>query len=132
MYASPEIDMLLLSNHLRKVIQLVAKFSGDVFVTRVGIRGKQSYFGRPEVRIAIFVRKGDITTCTVKEKALQYTHFPPHTYGFHINVTYWQIKFEFVVGMIYQGDFFGAFTNLHTIGIKIPMRIEVCFRSSDV
>ena len=32
-------------------IQLVAKFSGDVLVTRVGIRGKETYFGRPEVRI---------------------------------------------------------------------------------
>lgn len=60
-------------------IQLVAEFSEDVLVTRVGIRGIESYFGRPEVRIAVFaiVRKGDITTCAAKEKALQYTHFPP-------------------------------------------------------
>lgn len=62
-------------------IQLVAEFSEDVLVTRVGIRGIESYFGRPEVRIAVFVRKGDITTCTAKEKALQYTHFPPENFS---------------------------------------------------
>ena len=41
-----------------------------VLVTRVGLRGKESYFGHPEVRMAVFVKKGDITTCTAKEKVL--------------------------------------------------------------
>ena len=62
-------------------IQLVAKFSEHVLVTRVGIRGKESYFKRPKVRIAVFVRKDDITTCNGKEKALQYIHFPLHNFS---------------------------------------------------
>ena len=33
------------------------------------------------MHIAIFVRKGGITTCTAKEKALRYMHFPPHNFS---------------------------------------------------
>ena len=51
----------------------------------IGYKGrnkrKRNLFGRPEVWIAVFVRKGGITTCTAKEKALQYTHFPPHNFS---------------------------------------------------
>lgn len=62
-------------NVTKSGIYLVGEFIGDVLVTRAGIRGVRSYYGRPEVKVELLVRKGNACNSDETIKALQHWQF---------------------------------------------------------
>ena len=61
-----------IANVTKSGIYLVGEFVGDVLVTRAGIRGVRSYYGRPEVKVEVLVRKGNACSSDETIKALQH------------------------------------------------------------